>query len=129
MGYASLTSGYKGITRKHKALQCLGVNISRVTSTDQQGNVTTLSEIRTPVIARTIETVEEYVGLSDTVANGDGPTITGHGGKKFQPHVEVNASGTNPFVTYERTVDVAKVGDSSLRDVTVTIKESTIVQS
>lgn len=129
MGYASLTSGYRGVTRKHKALQCLGVNISRVTSTDQQGNVTTLSEIRTPVIAKTIETTEEYVGLSAAVAEGDGPTIQGHGGKKFQPYVEVNAMGANPFVEYERTVDVLKVGDSSLRDVTVTIRESEIVQA
>ncbi len=131
MGYANTTTGARGVIRKSVMMQCLGVNVSRTTATDQQGNVTVLSEVRVPIIAKTTETVKEFVGLSSTDADGNGPAATGHGetgdnAYLFVPYCVVNTSGQQPFVQYERSVSVARE-QGGTHTVTVTERESEIV--
>ena len=120
MGYATLATGYRGVVRKSASMQCLGISISRITSTDEQGNVTVLSEIRTPVVSKTVETVKEYVGLDQTTAEGSGPADL------FVPFCRVNSAGQQPFVEYERGVAVAREQGGTYT-VTVTERESVLL--
>ena len=131
MGYASLTTSNRGIVRKNVSMQCLGVDIARVTSTDQAGNITVLSEVRTPVVSKTVETVKEFVGLDSTTANGSGPAATSHGetganAYLFVPFCRVNAMGQQPFVEYERNVSVVREQGGTFT-VTVTERDSVIL--
>ena len=109
------------------------MNVSRITSTDQDGNVTVLSEIRTPIVARITETVQEFVGLSATDANGNGPAASAHGETGANaylsvPYCSVNAMGQQPFVEYERSVAVHRE-QGGTHTVTVSERESEILQS
>jgi len=131
MGYATTTSGARGVVRTNSTMQCLGVSVSRTIATDQQGNVTVLSETRTPIVAKTVETVKEFVGLSATDANGNGPAATSHGetgtdAYLFKPFCKMSVSGSQPFVQYERSVAVVRE-QGGTHTVTVTERESEIV--
>ena len=131
MGYATLETGYRGVVRRNVSMQCLGISISRITSTDEQGNVTVLSEIRTPVVSKTVETVKEFVGLDQTTAEGSGPATSGHGetganAYLFVPFCRINAAGQQPFVEYERGVAVAREQGGTYT-VTVTERESVLL--
>ena len=82
--------------------------------------------MRTPVVARTSETVKEYVGLSSADANGNGPSVAeGYGVGLFVPWAIIDATGTTPFVSYER--QVTKKREGGLWSVTVTERSSVLV--
>lgn len=122
MGYATTATGYRGIVGSQQSVQCLGINVSK--SLDSDGNI--ILEVRTPVVARTSETVKEYVGLSSTDANGYGPPVAeGYGAGLFVPWAIIDATGTTPFVSYER--QVTKKREGGLWSVTVTERSSVLV--
>ena len=119
MGYANTTTGYRGIVSSQQSVQCLGINVSK--SLDNNGNV--VLEVRTPVVAKTSQTVKEYVGLSSTDANGNGPAAT-YGEWLFKPWAIIDTSGTTPFVSYERQVSRKREG--GLWSVIVTERSSVL---
>ena len=122
MGYATTETGYRGIVGSHQSIQCLGIIVTK--SLDSNGNV--ILEVRTPVVSRTSETVKEYVGLSPTDAGGNGPPVgAGYGAGLFVPWAIIDATGAQPFVSYER--QVTKKREGGLWSVTVTERTSVLV--
>ena len=125
MGYATTTTGYRGIVSAHNGVQCLGINVTK--SLDSNGN--TILEVRSPVVARTTETVKEWVGLSYNTATGNGPADSGgRGAGLFVPWAVIDTSGANPFVSYERIVSKkCDGGNGGLWSVLVTERTSVLV--